>query len=135
MSKNMKIGPYSAYAIAVKYGYTGTEQQWIEEQEANRVASEQAAQRAEAARDNAETAATRAETARKHASDSLQELKDGIANGNFKGEKGDRGEKGDTGETGPAATVAVGTVTGLGAGAAPTVTNSGDEHNAVLNQS
>lgn len=237
MSKKMKIGPYSAYAIAVKYGYTGTEEQWVKEQEANRVASEQAAQRAEQARDGAETAATRAETARQQteevrtdaldkisaaksdaleavaakqtsataavdtakasalddveaaksaavkavtdtqstatqaidaardkaveqvnaateaaktaaseastsagnasqsaqqAADSLQELKDGIASGNFKGEKGDRGEKGDTGETGPAATVAVGTVTGLGAGAAPTVTNSGDEHNAVL---
>ena len=227
MSKKMKIGPYSAYAIAVKYGYTGTEEQWVKEQEANRVVSEQAAQQAGAARDNAETAATRAETAQQHteevrtdaldkigsaksdaleavaakqtsataavdtakasalndveaaksaavkavtdtqytatqavdaateaaktaaneaatsagnastsaqqATDSLQELKDGIANGNFKGEKGDRGEKGDTGETGPAATVTVGTVTGLGAGAAPTVTNSGDEHNAVLN--
>lgn len=226
MSKKMKIGPYSAYAIAVKYGYTGTEEQWVKEQEANRVASEQAAQQAGAARDNAETAATRAETARQQteevrtdaldkidsaksdaleavaakqtsataavdtakgaavkavtdtqstatqavdaardkaveqvdaateaaktaaneaatsagnastsaqqAADSLQELKDGITSGNFKGEKGDRGEKGDTGETGPAATVAVGTVTGLGAGAAPTVTNSGDEHNAVL---
>lgn len=237
MSKKMKIGPYSAYAIAVKYGYTGTEEQWVKEQEANRVASEQAAQQAEQARDGAETAATRAETARQQtedvrtdaldkinsaksdaleavaakqtsataavdtakasalndmeaakgaavkavtdtqstatqavdaardkaveqvnaateaaktaaneaatsagnastsaqqASDSLQELKDGIASGNFKGEKGDRGEKGDTGETGPASTVAVGTVTGLGAGAAPTVTNSGDEHNAVL---
>lgn len=238
MSKTIEIGPYSAYAIAVKYGYTGTEEQWVKEQEANRVASEQAAQQAGTARDNAETAAARAETARQQteevrtdaldkidsaksdaleavavkqtsataavdtakasalndveaaksaavkavtdtqstatqavnaardkaveqvnsateaaktaaneaatsagnastsaqqASDSLQELKDGIANGNFKGEKGDRGEKGDTGETGPAATVAVGTVTGLGAGAAPTVTNSGDEHNAVLN--
>ena len=245
MSKKTKIGPYSAYAIAVKYGYTGTEEQWVKEQEANRVASEQAAQQAGTARDNAETAAARAETAAaraetarqqteevrtdaldkidsaksdaleavavkqtsataavdtakasalndveaaksaavkavtdtqstatqavnaardkaveqvnsateaaktaaneaatsagnastsaQQASDSLQELKDGIANGNFKGEKGDRGEKGDTGETGPAATVAVGTVTGLGAGAAPTVTNSGDEHNAVLN--
>lgn len=238
MSKKMKIGPYSAYAIAVKYGYTGTEEQWVKEQEANRVASEQAAQQAGASRDNAETAAARAETARQQteelrtdaldkigsaksdaleavaakqtsataavdtakasalndmeaaksaavkavtdtqstatqavdaardkavkqvnaateaaktaaneaatsagnastsaqqAADSLQELKDGIASGNFKGEKGDRGEKGDTGETGPAATVAVGTVTGLGAGAAPTVTNSGDEHNAVLN--
>lgn len=237
MSKKMKIGPYSAYAIAVKYGYTGTEEQWVKEQEANRVASEQAAQQAGTARDNAETAATRAETARQQteevrtdaldkisaaksdaleavaaeqtsataavdtakasalndvdaaksaavkavtdtqstatqavdaardkaveqvnaateaaktaaneaatsagnastsaqqAADSLQELKDGIASGDFKGEKGDRGEKGDTGETGPAATVAVGTVTGLGAGAAPTVTNSGDEHNAVL---
>lgn len=226
MSKKMKIGPYSAYAIAVKYGYTGTEEQWVKEQEANRVASEQAAQQAGAARDNAETAATRAETARQQteevrtdaldkidsaksdaleavaakqtsataavdtakgaavkavtdtqstatqavdaardkavervnaateaaktaaneaatsagnastsaqqAAGSLQELKDGIASGDFKGEKGDRGEKGDIGETGPAATVAVGTVTGLGAGAAPTVTNSGDEHNAVL---
>lgn len=237
MSKKMKIGPYSAYAIAVKYGYTGTEEQWVKEQEANRVASEQAAQRAEQARNDAETAATRAENAQQQteevrtdaldkisaaksdaleavaakqtsataavdtakasalddvdaaksaavkavtdtqstatqavdaardeavkqvdaateaaktaaseastsagnasqsaqqAADSLQELKDGIASGDFKGEKGDRGEKGDTGETGPAATVAVGTVTGLGAGAAPTVTNSGDEHNAVL---
>lgn len=233
----MKIGPYSAYAIAVKYGYTGTEEQWVKEQEANRVASEQAAQQAGTARDGAEIAASRAETAQQQteeartdaldkisaaksdaldavaakqtsataavdtakasalddmeaakgaavkavtdtqstatqavdaardkaveqvnaateaaktaaneastsagnasqsaqqAADSLQELKDGIASGNFKGEKGDRGEKGDTGETGPAATVAVGTVTGLGAGAAPTVTNSGDEHNAVL---
>lgn len=132
MSKNIKIGPYSAYAIAVKYGYTGTEEQWIEEQEANRVASEQAAQRAEQARNDAETAATRAENARQQASDSLQELKDGIASGDFKGDTGDRGEKGDTGETGPAATVAIGTVTGLDAGSAPTVINSGDEHNAVL---
>ena len=237
MSKKMKIGPYSAYAIAVKYGYTGTEEQWVKEQEANRVASEQAAQQAGAFRDDAETAAARAETAQqqtegvradaldkigsaksdaleavaakqtsataavdtakasalddveaaksaavkavtdtqstatqavdaardkavkqvdaateaaktaaneaaasagsasqsaRQAADSLQELKDGIASGNFKGEKGDRGEKGDVGETGPAATVAVGTVTGLGAGSAPTVTNSGDEHNAVL---
>nr|DAM34874.1 MAG TPA: hypothetical protein [Caudoviricetes sp.] len=237
MSKTMEIGPYSAYAIAVKYGYTGTEEQWVKEQEANRVASEQAAQQAEQARDGAEAAVTRAETAQRQteevrtdaldkisaaksdaldavaakqasataavdtakagalddveaakgvavkavtdtqstatqavdaardkaieqvnsateaaktaaneaatsagnastsaqqAADSLQELKDGIASGNFKGEKGDRGEKGDTGETGSAATVAVGTVTGLGAGATPTVTNSGDEHNAVL---
>ena len=59
MSKNMKIGPYSAYAIAVKYGYTGTEEQWVKEQEANRVASEQAAQRAEAAATRSETAAIR----------------------------------------------------------------------------
>ena len=237
MSKTVEIGPYSAYAIAVKYGYTGTEEQWVKEQEANRVASEQAAQQAEQAQEGAKAAAARAETARQQtegvrtdaldkisaaksdaldavaakqasataavvtaktsalddveaakgaavkavtdtqstatqavdaardkaveqvnaateaaktaaneastsagnasqsaqqAAGSLQELKDGIASGDFKGEKGDRGEKGDTGETGPAATVAVGTVTGLGAGAAPTVTNSGDEHNAVL---
>ena len=56
MSKEIKIGPYSAYAIAVKYGYTGSEEQWVKEQEANRIASEQA-------RDDAESAADRAETA------------------------------------------------------------------------
>ncbi len=56
MSKTIEIGPYSAYAIAVKYGYTGSEEQWIKEQEANRIASEQA-------RDNANVAAERAETA------------------------------------------------------------------------
>lgn len=56
MSKTIEIGPYSAYAIAVKYGYTGSEEQWIKEQETNRIASEQA-------RDNANDAAERAETA------------------------------------------------------------------------
>ena len=206
MSKTMEIGPYSAYAIAVKYGYTGTEEQWVKEQEANRVASEQAAQQAEQAQEGAEAAAARAETARQQtegvrtdaldkisaaksdaldavaakqasataavdtaktsalndmeaaksaavkavtdtqstatqavdaardeavkqvdaateaaktaaseastsagnasqsaqqAADSLQELKDGIASGNFKGEKGEKGDKGDTGPQGP----------------------------------
>lgn len=103
-------------------------------------ARDKALQQVEASTEAAQTAASEAaasagnaSTSAQQAADSLQELKDGIASGNFKGEKGDRGEKGDTGETGPAATVAVGTVTGLGAGATPTVTNSGDEHNAVLN--
>lgn len=91
-----------------------------------------ATEAAKTAANEAATSAGNASTSAQQAADSLQELKDGITSGNFKGEKGDRGEKGDTGETGPAATVAVGTVTGLGAGAAPTVTNSGDEHNAVL---
>lgn len=108
MSKTMEIGPYSAYAIAVKYGYTGTEEQWVKEQEANRVASEQAAQRAEAATEAAKTAASEASTSAGNAStsaqqaaDSLQELKDGIASGNFKGEKGDTGPQGEKGDTGP----------------------------------
>ncbi len=57
--REVKIGPYSAYAIAVKYGYTGTEEQWVKEQEANRVASEQAAQRAEVAATRSENAAIR----------------------------------------------------------------------------
>ena len=111
MSKKVPIGPYSAYAIAKQHGFEGTEAEWIASTDANRIKSESAA---------------------KEAQNSLKELKDGIASGNFKGEKGDS-IKGDKGDTGPAATVAVGTVTGLGAGSAPTVTNSGDEHNAVLN--
>lgn len=71
----------------------------------------------------AEQAKTDAQTAARQAADNLQELKDGIANGDFKGEKGDtgpigpvgpkgdpgeigpqgpKGDKGDTGEVGPA---------------------------------
>lgn len=111
MSKKVPIGPYSAYAIAKQHGFEGTEAEWIASTDANRIKSEAAA---------------------KEAQNSLKELKDGIASGNFKGEKGDS-IKGDKGDTGPAATVTVGTVTGLDAGSAPTVTNSGDEHNAVLN--
>lgn len=111
---------------------------------------------AQTAASEAATSAGNADQSAQEAADSLQALKDGIASGDFKGEKGDKGEtwprgeqgsqgiqgdpgpqgeKGETGNTGPAgpaATVAVGTVTGLGVGAAPTVTNSGDEHNAVL---
>ena len=78
---------------------------------------------AETAASEAATSAGNAGQSAQEAAGSLQELKNGIASGNFKGEKGD---------TGPAATVTVGTVTGLDASSAPTVTNSGDEHNAVL---
>ena len=43
MAREQEIGAYSAYAIAVKYGYTGTEKEWIEEQERNRKAAAQSA--------------------------------------------------------------------------------------------
>lgn len=49
------------------------------------------------------------------------------------GPKGDTGATGTTGQTGAAATVAVGTVTGLAAGATPTVSNGGTSGAAVLN--
>ena len=58
----------------------------------------------------AEQAKTDAQTAAHQAADNLQELKDGIANGDFKGEKGDpgpigpvgpQGERGPRGEQGP----------------------------------
>jgi hypothetical protein len=129
---------------------------------------------AKTAASEAATSAGSASQSAEKAADSLQELKDGIASGNFKGDKGDKGdtgpigpvgpqgeqgpqgptgatgatgpqgetgprgeqgpkgETGSTGPSGPAATITIGTVTGLGTGSAPTVTNSGDEHNAVL---
>lgn len=49
----------------------------------------------------AEQAKTDAQTAASEAADSLQELKDSIASGDFKGEKGDKGDTGPQGETGP----------------------------------
>lgn len=43
MSKKIEIGPYSAYAIAVKYGYVGTEEDWIKAVEAARKSAETSA--------------------------------------------------------------------------------------------
>lgn len=57
-----------------------------------------AAQQAGVAAQKAAASEKAAGDAQKKAADSLQELKDGIAAGNFKGEKGD---KGDTGPVGP----------------------------------
>ena len=62
MAKEQVIGAYSAYAIAVKYGYAGTEEEWIEAQERNRKASEQAASGAESAKTAAEKAQKAAES-------------------------------------------------------------------------
>lgn len=57
-----------------------------------------AAQQAGASASEAATSAGNAAQSAQEAADSLQELKDGIAAGDFKGEKGD---KGDTGPVGP----------------------------------
>lgn len=61
-------------------------------------ASTEAAQTA--ASEAAASAGSASQSAQK-AADSLQELKDGIANGNFKGEKGDKGDTGPIGPVGP----------------------------------
>lgn len=63
-----------------------------------------AAQQAGASAEKAAASEKAAGDAQKKAADSLQELKDGIAAGNFKGEKGDKGDTGPIGpqgETGP----------------------------------
>lgn len=59
-----------------------------------------AAQQAGAAAQKAAASEKAAGDAQKKAADSLQELKDGIAAGNFKGEKGDKGETGPIGPQG-----------------------------------
>lgn len=75
MSREIAIGPYSAYAIAVKYGYTGTEQQWIAEQEASRLAAAQSAADASTAATRAENAQKAAETAKGDALDAIGSAK------------------------------------------------------------
>ncbi len=71
-------------------------------------AREKALKHVEASTEAAQTAASDAATSAgsasqsaQEAADSLQELKDGIASGDFKGEKGDPGERGPAGPVGP----------------------------------
>ena len=64
-------------------------------------AAEQAKNDAQTAASEAATSAGNANQSAQEAADSLQELKNGIANGNFKGEKGDKGETGSIGPVGP----------------------------------
>ena len=56
---------------------------------------------AQTAASEAATSADNADQSAQKAADSLQELKDGIASGDFKGEKGDPGERGPAGPVGP----------------------------------
>ena len=85
-------------------------QQLVDAVHTDATAAEQAKTDAQTAASEAATSAGNADQSAQEAADSLQELKDGIANGNFKGEKGERGpqgaqgpqgEKGDTGPQGP----------------------------------
>ena len=73
MAKVQEIGPYSAYAIAVKYGYQGTEEEWVKEQEENREASEAAAA---AAAQSAKDAAASASGAAQSGQQAVQSIKD-----------------------------------------------------------
>lgn len=60
MSKTIEIGPYSAYAIAVKYGYVGTEEDWIKAVEAARKSAETSAANAKREADGASASAVTA---------------------------------------------------------------------------
>ena len=73
MAKIQEIGPYSAYAIAKKYGYQGTEEEWVKEQEANRKAAEAAAA---AAAQSAKDAAASASGVAQSGQQAVQSIKD-----------------------------------------------------------
>ena len=62
---------------------------------------EASTQAAQTAANEAATSAGNADQSAQEAAGSLQELKDGIANGDFKGEKGDKGDTGPIGPVGP----------------------------------
>lgn len=76
-------------------------QQLVDAVHTDATAAEQAKTDAQTAAKQAATSADNAAQSAQEAADSLQELKDGIANGNFKGEKGDKGDTGPIGPVGP----------------------------------
>ena len=80
-------------------------QQLVDAVHTDATAAEQAKIDAQTAASEAATSAGNADQRAQEAAGSLQELKDGIAAGDFKGEKGDKGDtgpQGPKGETGPA---------------------------------
>ena len=79
-------------------------QQLVDAVHTDATAAEQAKTDAQTAAQQADKSAKNAGQSAKQAADSLKALKDGIANGDFKGEKGDKGDTGPVGpqgETGP----------------------------------
>ena len=80
-------------------------QQLVDAVHTDATAAEQAKTDAQTAAREATASAGNADKSAQEAADSLQELKDGIASGDFKGEKGEKGDtgpQGPKGETGPA---------------------------------
>ena len=76
-------------------------QQLVDAVHTDATAAEQAKTDAQTAAQQAATSAGNADQSAQEAADSLQELKNGIASGNFKGEKGDKGDTGPIGPVGP----------------------------------
>lgn len=76
-------------------------EQLVDAVKSDATAAEQAKTDAQVAAKQADKSAKNAGQSAKQAADSLQKLKDGIASGNFKGEKGDKGDPGPVGPAGP----------------------------------
>lgn len=76
-------------------------QQLVDAVHTDATAAEQAKNDAQTAASEAATSAGNADQSAQEAADSLRKLKDGIASGDFKGEKGDKGDTGPIGPVGP----------------------------------
>ena len=76
-------------------------QQLVDAVHTDATAAEQAKTDAQTAAQQAAASAGSASQSAQEAADSLQELKNGIASGDFKGEKGDKGDTGPIGPVGP----------------------------------
>lgn len=76
-------------------------QQLVDAVHTDATAAERAKTDAQTAASEAATSAGSANQSAQQAADNLQELKDGIASGDFKGEKGDKGDTGPIGPVGP----------------------------------
>lgn len=76
-------------------------QQLVDAVHTDATAAEQAKTDAQTAAQQAADSAGNADQSAQEAADSLQELKDGIASGDFKGGKGDKGDTGPIGPVGP----------------------------------
>lgn len=76
-------------------------QQLVDAVHTDATAAEQAKTDAQTAAQQAATSVGNASQSAQEAADSLQELKDGIAAGDFKGDKGDKGDAGPIGPAGP----------------------------------
>ena len=76
-------------------------QQLVDAVHTDATAAEQAKADAQTAAQQAATSAGNADQSAQEAADSLQELKNGIASGDFKGEKGDKSDTGPIGPVGP----------------------------------
>lgn len=76
-------------------------EQLVDAVKSDATAAEQARTDAQAAAEQADKSAKNAGQSAKQAADNLKALKDGIANGDFKGDKGDKGDPGPFGPAGP----------------------------------
>ena len=76
-------------------------EQLVDAVKSDATAAEQAKTDAQTAASEAATSAGNADKSAQEAAGSLRELKDGIASGDFKGEKGDKGDLGPVGPAGP----------------------------------